>query len=90
MLTSAPLEYPLIIRIRLFAHMAAHAGASAVTLEMPADCRLSDIPAALRQQFPDLPWPAGTMLAVNQEYAPAAHPLKPNDEVAIIPPVSGG
>lgn len=31
-----------------------------------------------------------TMLMVNQEYVDAAHPLSEGDEVAFIPPVSGG
>lgn len=30
------------------------------------------------------------MLAVNREYAPDTLPLSPRDEIAIIPPVSGG
>jgi molybdopterin converting factor small subunit len=30
------------------------------------------------------------MVAVNQEYVSAHHVLRENDEVALIPPVSGG
>lgn len=29
-------------------------------------------------------------VAVNQEYAPFSHPVKPGDEVALFPPVTGG
>jgi molybdopterin synthase sulfur carrier subunit len=29
-------------------------------------------------------------VAVNQEYVPASHPLRPGDEVALFPPVTGG
>jgi molybdopterin synthase sulfur carrier subunit len=29
-------------------------------------------------------------VAVNQEYVPYDHPLSPNDEVALFPPVTGG
>ena len=29
-------------------------------------------------------------VAVNQDYVPASHPLKPGDEVALFPPVTGG
>jgi molybdopterin synthase catalytic subunit/molybdopterin converting factor small subunit len=34
--------------------------------------------------------PAGLLYAVNHEYAPAGHELAEGDEVAVIPPVSGG
>jgi len=29
-------------------------------------------------------------VAVNQDYVPTSHPLKPGDEVALFPPVTGG
>jgi len=29
-------------------------------------------------------------VAVNQEYVPTSHPLRPGDEVALFPPVTGG
>jgi len=29
-------------------------------------------------------------VAVNQEYVPFSHPLRPGDEVALFPPVTGG
>src|SRR5215212_3571328 len=42
----------------------------------------------------DVPRIAGlkrsVMLMVNQEYVPASHPLHDGDELALIPPVSGG
>lgn len=28
--------------------------------------------------------------AVNQEYVPPSHPIKPGDEIALFPPVTGG
>jgi MoaE-MoaD fusion protein len=51
--------------------------------------------AELRQLLSDL-YPQAkdmlvtSMVAVNQEYASATTPIRPGDEVAIIPPVSGG
>ena len=35
-------------------------------------------------------WKKSLRLAVNYEYVDDAHPLKDGDEVAVIPPVSGG
>ncbi|EHQ52899.1 MULTISPECIES: MoaD/ThiS family protein [Ectothiorhodospira] len=36
------------------------------------------------------PLPPGTLIAVNQEYAAADHPVREGDEVAFFPPVTGG
>ena len=36
------------------------------------------------------PFKKSILLAVNQTYVPKEHPLKDGDEVAFIPPVSGG
>ncbi|MEX0601952.1 MAG: MoaD/ThiS family protein, partial [Bacteroidota bacterium] len=35
-------------------------------------------------------WRSSLRLAVNREYVPTTHPLQEGDEVAVIPPVSGG
>lgn len=38
----------------------------------------------------DLPMPPNTLVAINQEYATAAQPVRDGDEVAFFPPVTGG
>ncbi len=35
-------------------------------------------------------WKASIRLAVNYEYVANSHPLRDGDEVAVLPPVSGG
>jgi MoaE-MoaD fusion protein len=80
----------LTVRIRLFAIMAQQAGTAALRLSLPENATAGGVQEALRQRFPDLRWPPGTLLAVNQEYALGDRPLIEDDEVAIIPPVSGG
>ena len=80
----------MTIHVRLFAMMAQHLGRPALALELPSDSRLSKVQHALQAQFPKPPWPSGTLLAINQEYAAADTVLRDGDEVAIIPPVSGG
>ena len=63
------------------------AGAREVTLELPDGARVSDALAALRDVAPpELP----LVMAVNREYARDDHVLDPGDELALIPPVSGG
>src|SRR5271166_6413653 len=52
---------------------------------------LSDLCAELEQRFPKLRGFRNSLaLALNQEYSDAAAELRDNDEVALIPPVSGG
>ena len=80
----------MTIQVKLFAVMAQRAGVREVGLELPNNSSASAVRAAVLQKFPDLSWPAGTMLAVNQEYAGPETALRDGDEVAIIPPVSGG
>jgi molybdopterin converting factor subunit 1 len=80
----------MTLRIRLFAHMAQRAGRPALTLEAPEGATLGEAAELLRRQLPELPWPASTLLAVNQTYVPLGERLRENDEIAVIPPVSGG
>ncbi len=78
--------------VRLFASMAEGAGAKLVELQLGEGAVLADALGAVRGRFPDMRWPgeAGLMVAVNQEYAEVNRKLYEGDEVAIIPPVSGG
>ena len=73
--------------VRLFAGLREQAGTGERRLEL-ADGRASRrrLPAALG--LGELP--AGLLYAVNRQYAPAETRLRDGDEVALIPPVSGG
>lgn len=77
------------LAIRLFAAAAERVGASSV--EIPVVPTVAN----LRRQLTDT-WPLLVDLlprcavAVNHEYAMDDQPLRLGDEVAIIPPVSGG
>ncbi len=74
------------VQIRLFAGLRERAGASEVALELPDGARVADALAELRHLTGDVP----VVMAVNQEYADAQLPLASGDELALIPPVSGG
>ena len=74
------------VTIRLFAMLRERAGASEVTVDLPEGARVRDALAALGELAPDMP----LVMAVNREYAPADHVLAAGDELALIPPVSGG
>ncbi len=62
------------------------AGARELTVELPAGARVRDAIAALGDVTAGMP----LVMAVNREYAPEDHVLDPGDELALIPPVSGG
>lgn len=62
-------------------------------IEMPAapGATTRSVLNALIGAYPHLgPWKDYLRIAVNQEYAPDERPVAPGDEVAVIPPVSGG
>jgi molybdopterin synthase catalytic subunit/molybdopterin converting factor small subunit len=61
------------------------------SLELPAGSTVRDLLTRCRTLVPSnaIPWSA-IAVAVNQEYVPATHPLADGDEVALLPPVSGG
>jgi MoaE-MoaD fusion protein len=76
------------VTVRLFAILRERAGgAREMTLQLPDGARVSDAIAALGDVAPpELP----LVMAVNREYAKGDHVLDPGDELALIPPVSGG
>ena len=76
----------IAVTVRLFAGLRERAGAREVALELAEGARAGDVWPALRLGDE----PPGLALAVNRRYANRDQPLEPGDEVALIPPVSGG
>jgi MoaE-MoaD fusion protein len=74
------------VTVRLFAMLRERAGAQEVTLELPEGARVRDALDSLSDLAEDIP----LVLAVNREYADSEQVLDPGDELALIPPVSGG
>jgi molybdopterin converting factor subunit 1 len=74
------------VRVRLFAQLRERAGADEVELELPDGALVSDAIERLRAVTDGL----RVVMAVNQEYADPDASLEPGDELALIPPVSGG
>jgi molybdopterin synthase catalytic subunit/molybdopterin converting factor small subunit len=74
------------VSVRLFAGLRERAGEAERTVELREGARLADVWPAL-----DLGRePEGLLYAVNKGYADPDRPLADGDEVALIPPVSGG
>ena len=74
------------VTVRLFAMLRERAGAPEVTLDLPDGARVRDALDSLEGLAEGVP----LVMAVNREYADAERVLDPGDELALIPPVSGG
>jgi MoaE-MoaD fusion protein len=74
------------ITVRLFAGLRELAGTGRQELELPDTASVGDVWAALDVGAE----PAGLLYAVNRAYADRETALSEGDEVALIPPVSGG
>ncbi len=79
------------VKVRLFARLRELAGASELTRQLPDGATARDAWNALAREFPPLVDYTGTIsCAVNEAYARFTTPLSDGDEVAFLPPVSGG
>lgn len=65
-------------------------GRPSACLDLPDDATVSNLQYALEQEYPRLKQLRSYMLAVNNEYALPGDSIHERDEIAVIPPVSGG
>lgn len=65
-------------------------GQDSVSCPLPPGSRVIDLLETLKQQYPRLGDIRSLLVAVNSEYAEADTVLSSKDEIALIPPVSGG
>jgi molybdopterin converting factor subunit 1 len=81
----------MLITVRLFARLREIAGSPDLRLELPGGARVQDAWAILRLQHPGLDaYSSSISCAVNEEYARMHAPLADGDDIAFLPPVSGG
>ncbi len=83
------------MNVKYFAWLRAKVGKGAEEVSPPEDVRtVGDLMAWLAEDRPGLAEalrrPGIIRAAVNQDYADPDHPVKPGDEVAFFPPVTGG
>ena len=74
------------VRVRLFAALREQAGTGRLELDVPEGATVGDVWSRLGLGGE----PAGLLYALNREYVDRTSALSPDDEVAVIPPVSGG
>ncbi|MFH0847682.1 MAG: molybdopterin converting factor subunit 1 [Chloroflexota bacterium] len=77
------------VKVRFFAASREIVGKGQMELELPEGEAVSALLKRLESDFPAL-LTMPVMVAVNAEYVEKSHRLKSGDEVALIPPVSGG
>jgi len=79
------------VKVLLFAHFADIAGSNQLELELDEPAHVADCARALAAKYPGLEdiLKIGRA-AVNDQFADESHMLHDTDEVAFLPPVSGG
>lgn len=81
----------MTVRLRFFAALRERVGASEGELALDSGATVDQAWAALSQRHPQIaPMGPSVAFAVNREYVDRAHALQDGDELALIPPVSGG
>ena len=79
------------LTVRLFALYRERAGRRSFPLELRDGATVEELTDAVRLRFPMLAPPdVNIVVAVNADYAEPDLVLQPNDDVCLIPPVSGG
>jgi molybdopterin converting factor subunit 1 len=79
------------VRVRLFARLREIAGDGELTREVPNGATVGVVWQQLAAEFPGFDRYRSSMsCAVNEDYARFGAPVSDGDEVAFLPPVSGG
>jgi molybdopterin converting factor subunit 1 len=79
------------VKVRLFAALHELLGQREVTLDLSEGATIDDLRDRLVEEHPIVRTLLPTLVwAVNEEYVPSEHRLRDGDEVALIPPISGG
>ena len=79
------------VTVRLFARLREIAGAAELSREVGAGATIGAVWRELAREFPDLAaYERSVSSAVNADYARMDHAVQDGDEIAFLPPVSGG
>jgi molybdopterin converting factor subunit 1 len=83
-------EYKMNVTVLAFGIAKDIFGGSTVGVELSDAATTNDLKGQLEKAYPKLKQLSSYMVAVNNEYANDTQAIKTADEIAIIPPVSGG
>jgi len=79
------------VTVRLFARLRDIAGATELARDLPPGATIRDVWRELAKEFPELAqYERSISSAVNADYARMDQRIGEGDEVAFLPPVSGG
>jgi molybdopterin converting factor subunit 1 len=79
------------VTVRLFARLRDIAGTGDLSREAPAGATVQDVWRALVVEFPEMArYESSMSSAVNADYARMSAAVSDGDEIAFLPPVSGG
>jgi molybdopterin converting factor subunit 1 len=81
----------MIITVKLFAAVREMIGSDAVSLDLPEGATIADVKRMLAQKYTQITNVLSrSVMARNQDYAMETDVVMVSDELAVIPPVSGG
>lgn len=81
----------LRVRVKFFARYREVAGKTMIELEIAEGTTLAELKQIIEHRFPPLKvFSHNLLLAVNGEYAPPHLTLREGEEIAFLPPLSGG
>jgi MoaE-MoaD fusion protein len=86
----APSMGEVTVSVRLFAGLRERAGTDRLEVELPDGATVGELLDALAGTPVGPIGPRQCVVAINREYADAGQPIAAGDEVALVPPVSGG
>jgi molybdopterin synthase catalytic subunit len=78
------------VSVRLFAGLRERAGGPHVEVDLPEGASVADLLAAMGATPVGALSPGQCVVAINREYAEPGAPVHAGDEIALVPPVSGG
>jgi MoaE-MoaD fusion protein len=79
------------VRVRLFARYREALGREQLEVDLPENGTVECAWSAVADRHPELaPYRPFTLFAVGQDYVSSDHRLRPDDELCLFPPVSGG
>ncbi|MCX8173077.1 MAG: molybdopterin converting factor subunit 1 [Thermoplasmata archaeon] len=78
------------IRIKYFAGLRDITGRESETIDVKEKTRIADILKMVYSKYPDMRKTAEIIVARNRQYADENERVEDGDEIALLPPVSGG